>query len=296
MEHEAGPRRSPWSASVALAILLAILALGLASSGVRANPPTLTILSPVDGAVIGNGTPVTVIFVTSEFNLTEPGTGGGNANEGHVQVYVNGSLYALTSKPTVDLPLPSGTHEISLRLVSDNGTGLSPEVNASVTVTVTRGPAVGTPQINITYLATDYPNPGVVFDEDVTISFAVTDFALVPPGKGIRVPREGHIVVFLDGVVNRRVTTYTPIPFADLEDGEHNVTLQLVDSAGLALNPDASDSVTFRTQPQAVVDINPYLSIAQIVLGLAILGVLFYRGPGPAVIIGLYNRIRGRRP
>ena len=291
-------KAEPWTMarSAALAILLFVLVLGTAPPTARAVAPTLTILAPADGAVIGNGTPVSVVFVTSGFNLTEPGSGGGNPNEGHVEVSVDGNLFTLTSRPTVDLPLPSGPHGIRLRLVSDNGTGLSPEVSASVVITVTQGPAVGTPRIEITYLEIAYPDPSVVLDDDVTISFRVTDFALVPPGRGTRAPNEGHVLVIVDGTTYRTITSYQPIPFSDLPDGVHTVTLRLVDDAGQNLTPDASDSVTFRTLREVVVDINPYLSMAQIVLGLAILGVLLYRGRGLDHLGRIARRVRGRIP
>src|SRR5439155_561342 len=75
-------------------------------------------------------------------------------------------------------------------------------------------------------------------------------------------------------------TAFRPIPFSDLVDGDHTVMVRLVDDAGRPLTPDASDSVTFRIQFAAIVDINPYLSITQIVLAGAIFVVLLYRGPG----------------
>src|SRR5437867_9727449 len=77
------------------------------------------------------------------------------------------------------------------------------------------------------------------------------------------------------------VMALRPIPFSDLVDVEHTVMVRLVDDAGQALTPDASDSVTFRIQFAAIADINPYLSITQIVLAGAIFVVLFYRRLGP---------------
>src|SRR5438093_12291417 len=128
-----------------LAGALVALALGLAAPGVRAAGPTLTIVSPADRAVIGNGSSVPVIFVVSGFNLTPPGTGGPgpSSTEGHVDVYVDGGLTMAVSQETISLSLASGTYTILLRLVSDNGTALSPDVTSSISVTVTQGPAVG---------------------------------------------------------------------------------------------------------------------------------------------------------
>ncbi|HWM53588.1 MAG TPA: hypothetical protein VNP71_10555 [Thermoplasmata archaeon] len=284
------------TAALALAGVLIVLVFGLSMPGVRAAGPTLTIVSPADHVVIGNGTSVAVIFVVSDFNLTPPGTGGPGPSptEGHVDVYVDGVLTIAVSQETIDLSLASGTYTILLRLVSDNGTALSPDVTSSITVTVTQGPAVGTPRIQISYVEITYPTPGLVLGRDVTISFRVTDFALVPPGRGEPVPNEGHVAVFLDGVYYMSVMAFRPIPFSDLVDGEHTVTVRLVDDAGQALTPDASDSVTFRIQFAAIVDINPYLSITQIVLAGAIFIVLFYRQRGGNLLKILSARFGGK--
>src|SRR3989442_13539265 len=140
------------SAVLVLVCALLALVLGLSAPGVRAAVPTLTIVSPADHAVIGNGTPVSVIFVVSDFNLTPPGTGGPSPTEGHVAVYVDGVLTIATSQETIELPLASGTYTILLRLVSDNGTSLSPDVMSSISGTVKPRPAVRTPRNHINYL------------------------------------------------------------------------------------------------------------------------------------------------
>ena len=289
--------RTTFSMRAAVLVLvgaLLVLVLGLSAPGVRAAGPTLTIISPADHAVIGNGTPVAVIFVVSDFNLTPPGTGGPSPTEGHVDVYVDGLLTMATSQETIELPLASGTYAILLRLVADNGTSLNPDVTSSISVTVTQGPAVGTPRIEISYVEIIYPTPGLVLGRDVTISFRVTDFALVPPGRGEPVPNEGHVAVFLDDVYVMAVTAFRPIPFSDLVDGKHTVTVQLVNDAGRPLTLDASDSVTFQIQFAAIVDINPYLQIAQIILAVAIVFVLFYRGWGRNLLATLSGRV-GRK-
>ncbi len=279
-----------------LAAALVVLVLGLSASSVRAAPPTLRILSPANNAVIGNGTPVAVIFAVTDFNLTAPGTGGTpNPNEGHVDVYVDGVWTLASSQETIELPLSSGAYDIRLQLVSDNGTALIPDVSSSITVTVTQGPAVGAPHIEITYVEIAYPNPGVVLDDDVTISFRISDFALVPPGRGAHVPNEGHVAVYLDGVYNKAVLAFEPVPFSDLPDGDHTIMLRLVDDAGQRLSPDASDTLTIRIQSSPVVDINPYLIDAQLVLAIAILAVLFYRHWGRTILAALASRVgRGK--
>ncbi len=261
---------------LALAAALAFVAIVASSPGARAASPSLTILSPADHAVIGNGTPVIVVFVVSEFNLTAPGTGGSGPtpNRGAVEVHVDGRLTRVVDEETVSLPLPSGTYNITLRLVLANGTYLTPDVRASVAVVVTQGPAVGTPRIEIGYVEITYPTPGVVLNDDVTVSFRVTDFALVPPTSATSVPNEGHVAVFVDRVYIRSVTAFEPVPFSDLADGAHTITLQLVDNLGRPLTPDVSASTTITIVSNPVGDVPRYLLYAEFILAFAIAIVL----------------------
>ena len=57
------------------------------------------------------------------------------------------------------------------------------------------------------------------------------------------------------------------------------ITLRLVDGAGQPLNPDASDSTSFRVEGEQKVapipDLSPYLLTSQIGLGAVIVGVLY---------------------
>lgn len=286
--------------ALALALLLAstLLAASITAPVARAAGPALRILSPADNAVVGNGTPVTVIFVVSDFNLTPPGTAGPGpvTNQGYVAVYVNGDLAATADQETITLPLPSGVYDLVLRLVLANGTALEPEVAASSRVTVTQGPGVGVPRIEVTYVEITYPTSGVVLNDDVTISFRVTDFALTAPGSAAPVPNEGHVAVYLDGTYYQAVSAFDPVFFSDLTDGYHTVMLELVDNAGYPLTPGVSDSVKFRIQASPVVDITPYLLDAQIVLSIAIVVVLFYRGWGLDRAAALRARLRRDRP
>ena len=248
-----------------------LLLLGMSAPGVRAAGPTLTILSPANGAVIGNGTPVSIVFLTANFNLTEPGTGGPGPNEGHVEVYVDGILYKITAEETVVLSLPSGPHDLRLRLVTDNGTGLNPDVSQSVTVMMTQGPADGAPGITITY-----PADGAERGPDTAISFQLTNFALVPPGGPPNVPNEGHIEVYLDGKLYQELTVYEPAHFSDVPDGDRVATLRLVDNAHHPLNPDVSDTITFHVSASSVMDISPPLAVANLILGGIVIAALYY--------------------
>src|SRR5438093_218813 len=174
-----GPATGPpnaWRCAAAVAmVLLGLTSLLSISPETSAAGPTLTIVSPTDRAIIGNGSPVYVVYEVSSFNLTPPG-GGPDPNGGHTLIFVDGALTLETAAQTVPLNLPSGGHVIELRLVSTDG----------------------------------------------------------------------------------------------------------------------SDSVTFRIQFAPIVDINPYLSVIQIILAAAILIVLFYRDWGRSILDRLVARIRGR--
>lgn len=262
--------------ALATLLLAAVLGTPLSSPAATAAPPTLRIISPANGAIFGNGSAVTVIFAVTDFNLTRPGTGGlPDPNEGHVDVYVNDMLIRKANEPTIDLALPSGVHDIRLRLVADDGRPLDPDVNATVRVTVTRGPSAGIPTIAITS-----PTEGSVRGSDVAVSFLVRNFALVSPGGPPNVPNEGHIHVFLDGAFYGEHTEHKPVHFGLDLDGVYNVTLQLVDNGHLPLTPDVSASVRFQSEDMLgrSPDYSLPLAIGSGVLGFGILGLLLLRG------------------
>jgi len=228
--------------------------------------------------VIGYGMPVSLVLRVTDFNLTQPGgTGSGtNPNAGHIEVFVDGSLAAIVSDLTVVLPLDSGSHEIRTRLVQDDGTPLSPDVSAFLTVLVTHGPETGIPTIAITY-----PENDAARGADTSISFRIANFSLVTPGRPVA-PNEGHIEIYLDGELYAELTDYEPAHFSDLGDGDHTVVLQLVDGAHNPLVPDASASVRFHVTEAHVVDINPQFAVGIAVLVAAIMAVLLWprRKPG----------------
>src|SRR5207245_7187738 len=63
-QHRKVPR---YSATLALVALMSLLGVSLSSSTAIAAAPSLTIVSPADGAIIANGTPVLVDFRVSNF-------------------------------------------------------------------------------------------------------------------------------------------------------------------------------------------------------------------------------------
>ena len=257
-----------------LATVGALVVSGIASPSVRAAPaPTLSIVLPSLNTVIGNGSPVVVVFEVTNFNLTDPGNGTSSPDSGHVDIFVDGGWTAKASVNTIVLALPSGPHTIRLQLVMDNGSALNPDVTASVAVMVTQGPAGGTPGLSIFY-----PREGALLGTDSTISFRVTNFVVVAPGGPTGVPNEGHVRVLLDGAYYADLTDVAPLHL-NLKDGPHNVTLRLVDNAGSPLNPDVA--VSLHITVQALVgrvtpfDATPFLALANLLIGLGILAAIY---------------------
>ena len=231
-------------ARLALCLLLGTFLLAVTSPSAGAAGPSLSILTPANDQVIGNGTPVIVSFAVANFVLVQPGRVGqvGSPTEGHVDLYVDG-VYSrlLTRVEPVSLPLESGPHTIRLQLAQDNGTPLNPDVVASVRVVATQGPAVGTPTITIVS-----PKPGPTISHDLYVAVEVTNFTLVDAHGQPNAPNEGHIQLFLKGVLHQEPRAYDLGFIVDMPDGNSTITARLVNNDDTPLNPNVSASVTVR--------------------------------------------------
>ena len=231
-------------AQLGLCLLLGIFLFAVTSPLGAAAVPSLSILTPANDQVIGNGTPVIVSFAVANFVLVQPGRVGqvGSPTEGHVDLYLDG-VYSrlLTRVEPISLPLESGPHTIRLQLVQDNGTPLNPNVSAFVRVVTTHGPAVGTPRITVVS-----PKPGPTISHDLYFAVEVTNFTLVAATGQPNAPNEGHVQLFLNGVFNQEPRAYDLGFIVDMPDGSNTVTARLVNNDNTPLNPDASASVTIR--------------------------------------------------
>lgn len=260
---------------VAILVLLGVLLTAIGSPTAAAAGPSLTILSPADGEVIGYGAPVVVRFAVANFTLVQPGRVGEapNATEGHVDLYVDGG-YArlLTQAEPISLALPSGPHAIRLQLVQSNGTPLSPDVTASARVVVTQGPALGTPTIRIVS-----PKPGQVTGHDVYFAVEVTNFTLVDAHGQPNAPNEGHVQLLLDGIFQQEPRAYDAGLLVDLPDGFRTVTARLVNSDNSPLNPDVFANVTIQVKGAADPTASGAVTGGISVLLAAILTVLIIR-------------------
>jgi len=247
---------------------------GLMAPNVRAAPgPTLSIVSPANNAIVGDGSPVAIVFAVTNFNLTEQDAGPSTPDSGHAAVLVDGGFAETSSTNTVVIPLPSGPHSIRLQLVMNNGSALNPDVTASVAVMVTRGPATGAPGLSIVS-----PREGALLGTDSTVSFRVTNFVLVPAGDPAGVPNEGRIRVRLDGANYSELTDAAPLHL-NLKDGPHTLTLELIDNGGQSLTPAVAATLHIsvrallgRVQP---FDATPYFALANVLLGLGIVAAIY---------------------
>ena len=226
--------------------LLGILLLTVASSPVAAAGPSLAVLSPANDQVIGNGTPVVVVFAVSNFTLVQPGRVGQivGPTEGHVDVYVDASyVQMITRVVPISLTLGSGSHTIRLQLVASDGTPLVPDVSASVRVVATHGPAVGNPRITIVS-----PSPGQVTGHDVYFAVQVSNFTLVDAHGQPNAPNEGHVQFLVEGTFQQEPRAYQDAFIVDMRDGNNTVTARLVNNDNTPLNPDVSATVTIRVK------------------------------------------------
>jgi len=231
------------STVLSLLLLAGVLALPLFAVPARAATPTVMIVSPADGAVFGNGTPMIVRFLVSDFSLVQPGRVGQVAapNEGHLRVFVDGALARLVVQvEPIVLPLSSGPHTIRLQLVDDVGNALSPDVSTSVRVVATHGPAGGVPTIRIVS-----PKLFERTGHGMYVSFQITNFTLVEPHGQPNAPSEGHLQLLLDGSVLEELVQVEPAFLVSLPDGDHDLTMRLVNNDDTPLSPDVSATTNF---------------------------------------------------
>ena len=262
-------------AALSFVVLLALLSVLGSSSTVRAAAPTLTVLAPADGAVVGNGTPVFVSFLVTDFDLVQPGRVGQNVspNEGHVDVFVDSVYTQLVYRvEPILLPLDSGPHTIVLQLKANDGTPLIPDVRASVSVIVTHGPATGGPGLRI--LA---PPPGLATGHDVYVGVLLTNFTLIDPHGQPNAPNEGHLVVRVEGAYYTELAAYAPAFLVDLADGTNTITVSLVNNDGTPLSPDVTASTYVYIKPSTTVYVTEVVNASAVVLLVIALTILVRR-------------------
>jgi len=264
-------RSSTW----VLIALITLLVVSLSSSHAAAATPSLTILSPTEGAVIANGTPVLVHFLASNFAFVQPGRVGqvGASNEGHANVFLDAqSVRLLTDAEPFWLAVTSGAHTIRIQLVADNGTPLNPDVSATVDVVATQGPAGGVPRVEILS-----PGPLESTGHGTYVSYRIENFTLVEPRGQPNAPNEGHVQLLVGTDVVMEAIQYEPVLLVSLPEGDITITVRLVNNDNTALSPDASATVPIHVIASSSVTL-PLVSNGGIALLLAfVLIVLILR-------------------
>src|SRR5438094_1381073 len=255
---------------------MSLFAVSVSSSTAVAAPPSLTIVSPTDGALVANGTPVLVDFRVSNFVFVQPGRLGqvGSPTEGHANVFLDAQyVRLLTTVEPFSLSLASGAHTVRIQLVADNGTPLNPDVSATVGVVATHGPGGGIPRINILS-----PTPLEATGHGIYVSYRIENFTLVEPRGQPNAPNEGHVQLLVEGYVVMQVAQYDPVLLVSLPEGDITITVRLVNNDNTALtNPDPSSSVPVHVVASTAVTL-PLVSNGGVALLLAfILVVLILR-------------------
>ncbi len=255
--------------------LIGVLAASFSASTAKAAAPTLTILSPSDGALVPGGDPVVVRFAVSDFTMVQPGRAGqiGGPNEGHARAFLDGQVVRLvTDLEPFSLFVPSGPHTIRMQLFADDGTPLSPDVSASVRIIATQGPAAGVPRIKILS-----PTPLEATGHGIYVSYRISNFTLVEPHGQPNAPNEGHLQLLVEGIVVMEVVQYDPVLLVSLPDGDITIGARLVNNDGSELTPSAAASVAIHVAASSAVSL-PLVSNGGIALLLAfILVVLILR-------------------
>src|SRR3989454_3445034 len=268
----------PRSITLTLFALASLLGVSLSSSPVAAAAPTVTIVSPTDGSVIANGTPVLVLFAVSNFAFVQPGRVGqiGSPNEGHANVFLDAQyVRLLTDVEPFSLSLTSGAHTIRIRLVADNGTALNPDVSASVNVVATQGPGGGVPRVDILS-----PTPFESTGHGIYVSYRIQNFTLVEPRGQPNAPNEGHVQLLVERKVVLEVVQYEPVLLVSLPEGDITIGVRLANNDDTVLaNPSASATVPIHVVASSAVSL-PLVSNGGVALLLAfILIVLILRRP-----------------
>lgn len=243
--------KKAWVASLAIVLLVGLLGLASGTARAAAGSPALVIVSPTEGAVIGNGTPVAVQLLVTNFTLVQPGRVGQvpTAGEGHANVTLDGRLLRLvTDLVPFTLSVPSGSHTLSVQLVSDDGVPLSPDVSASVAFSATSGPATGTPT-----LAVVSPIPLETTGHGFWLTMLVSNFTLVDPIGQPNAPNEGHIRIFVQGAVVEELSTADPVILVSMPDGDIALTVSLVNNDNSLLSPDVTVTVPIHVTASSAV-------------------------------------------
>jgi hypothetical protein len=101
------------------------------------SPATVSIVSPAPGAVI-TGTTVHVVLAITGATITQQVTTNVRPDQGHVHLYLDGSIESLNSSLAEDIPVHPGNYELHAEFVASDHLPFEPRViSAQVLFSVT---------------------------------------------------------------------------------------------------------------------------------------------------------------
>ncbi|MEN6517135.1 MAG: DUF4399 domain-containing protein [Methanospirillum sp.] len=256
-------------------VMLVVMTAGVLLSGCTTTPstagtPTIAISSPQNGEAVPAGN-VTVTVRVTNFSIVDKQGQASVAGQGHLHFYMDVTPPSDPSKPAIPTDpnaawahvsgttytftnVTPGSHTISVQLVNNDHTPISPITTASVTVTVS-GPAA-TPSVMIV----SPQNGATVSAGNVTVTAMVSNFTVVDKQGQNSVAGQGHLHFYMDvsplpstpgqpaiptdpnaAWVHVSGTTYT---FTNVTAGQHTFAVQLANNDHTPVIPIVTDSVT----------------------------------------------------
>ena len=220
-----------------------------------ATIPAIKFVEPTNNASLPAGD-INVSVEVTNFKLTDKLGQPNVAGEGHIHYFLDVAAPTTPGQPAVTAPgtyaatasttytwhnVPAGTHTLSVELVNNDHTPLTPSVVQTITVTTDMNPRVTILQ----------PQNGAIGRAgSITIDVSVSNLNLVDKLGQTNVPGEGHIHYFLDVTppttpgqpavtaqgtyAATAATTYT---WQNVPVGLHTLSVELVNNDHTPLNP-----------------------------------------------------------
>lgn len=206
---------------------------------VSASAPSIKIISPTKTSSLVeelNSSSIDMSVQVSNFKLSQAVNGDNVAGEGHYHVYVDGVYYSYETATSFRVTrLSAGPHVISVELVNNDHSSLTPPVVDSLSFTVT----ADRPGISI--LA---PAAGKI-GTSTTVTVSVENFTLDAAnfGKsGVNMPHDGHFHVDVDGVYYI-ASAIDSVTISGLAPGDHLLQVELVNNDHTELIPAVWDQI-----------------------------------------------------
>lgn len=204
--------RSPYlplmGTGIRIPVLVAVLVLLASFAGCTSPAPTLSILSPQDGATVPAGD-ITVTIKPGNFHIVEKQGRANVAGEGHVHFYMDaGTVPSTPGAPAIPAAadtrwapvagtaytftdVPSGTHTFTVQLVNNDQTPVIPLTYRSVTVTVPVPPVPA-----VTFLSPR--DEATIAAGDVPVTLQVENFRIVDAQGQANEDGAGHLHYYVD--------------------------------------------------------------------------------------------------